>query len=272
MVLIKDNYRLGLSKKETFLLSSMAKVGKGVFTIKEAVDILGKDAKRTMSSLIRKKWILPLKRGLYAIVPLDIGVKGAESFILHDFVAASYMAEPYYVGFWSALNYHGLSDQIPGTVFIATTKARPPLRVQNSWFRFVQLTKNRFVGSEKVEIDGREVEISDKEKTIVDCLDHPEHAGGIDEVAKAIFFGHEELDRVKVHGYALMMRNNAIFKRLGYLLEKTDLFNAYKSLFEGIRLTTGYSALDKGGARAGKYNERWKLFINADIDAKRWMY
>ncbi len=71
-----------------------------------------------MSSLMQKKWVLPLKRGLYAIVPLDVGVKGADSFILHNFVIASHLVEPYYIGYWSALNHYGFSEQIPKTTFI----------------------------------------------------------------------------------------------------------------------------------------------------------
>jgi len=91
---------------------------------------------------------------------------------------------------WSALNYHGLSDQIPSSVFVCTTKAKRPLNVLNSKFVFVQLSKEKFIGIEKVNIEGREVNLSDKNKTVVDCLDHPEHAGGIDEIAKALYFNH----------------------------------------------------------------------------------
>jgi len=272
MELNKEEYRKGLSKKESVLISTLSRRDRKIFTIDEAKEILGKNAKKFMSSLIRKKWVLQLKRGLYAIVPLDIGVKGAESFIVHDFVVASYLVKPYYIGFWSALNYHGLSDQIPTTVFISTTKARPPLKILNSRFLFVQLSKNKFIGIEKIEMDRQEINISDKNKTIVDCLDHPEHSGGIDEVAKAVYFYHEELDFRKIRKYALKMQNISIFKRLGYILEKTSLLERYSWIFEGIKLTKGYSCLDKIGRKKGRYNEKWKVIINADINPERWMY
>jgi len=224
-----------------------------------------------MSSLIRKKWVLQLKRGLYAIVPLDIGVKGAESFIVHDFIVASYLVEPYYIGFWSALNYHGLSDQIPTTVFISTTKAKPPLNILNSRFLFVQLSGNKFIGIENIEIDGNMINISDKNKTVADCLDHPEHSGGIDEIAKAIYFYHEELDFGKIREYALKMRNKTIFKRLGYILDKTGLLDKYARIFRAIKLTKGYPRLDKTTGKKGKYNEKWKLLINAEIKPEGWI-
>ncbi|MBN1938358.1 MAG: hypothetical protein JW843_02150 [Candidatus Aminicenantes bacterium] len=243
-----------------------------MFTAQDAGAILREAPYLTLHNLKRKKWILAIKGGLYAIVPLDIGVKGAESFIVHDFVIASYLTRPYYIGMWSALNFHGLSDQIPSAVFICTTKAKKPVSVLTSKFVFVQLSSAKFTGIEKAVIEGREVNVSDKDKTIIDCLDHPEHAGGIDEVAKAIYFSHEELDFAKARGYALKMKNVAVFKRLGFILEATGLIDQYAGVLDGVRLTEGYPALDKLGPKKGKYSEKWKLFVNADINPKRWMY
>ena len=253
-------------------MSELARQNKPIFTAGEAKKVLAENPYVTLHNLKQKKWILAIKGGLYAIVPLDIGAKGAESFIVHDFVVASYLTKPYYVGMWSALNYHGLSDQIPAGVFICTTKAKKPVRVLNAEFVFIQLSSGKFVGIEKAVIEGRDVEISDKNKTVVDCLDHPEHAGGIDEVAKAVYFNHEELDFAKVREYALKTNNIAVFKRLGFILEASGLLATYVGALAGVRLTEGYPALDKLGPKKGKYSEKWKLLVNADINPKRWMY
>lgn len=269
---ITEKYRKGIGKKESILLSVLARRDKSVFTAKDAKAILKKDPYQMLHQLKKKKWILAIKGGLYAIVPLDIGVKGAESFIVHDFVVASYLVKPYYIGLWSALNYHGFSDQIPSSVFVCTTKAKKPVSVLNSKFVFVQLSKTKFAGIEKIKIEGREVNISDGNKTIVDCLDHSEHAGGIDEVARAIYFSHEELDFGKIRAFAVKTKNVAVFKRLGFILEAVGMFDKYQATFEGIRLTEGYPALDKLGPRKGKYLEKWKLLVNLDIDPRRWMY
>jgi len=261
-----------LSKKESFLLSELARNNRPIFTAKEARALLKEDPYLTLHQLKKKKWILAIKGGLYAIVPLDIGIKGAESFIVHDFIVASYLVRPYYIGMWSALNYHGLSDQIPSSVFVCTTKAKRPLNVLNSKFVFVQLSREKFIGIEKVNLEGREVNLSNKNKTVVDCLDHPEHAGGIDEIAKALYFNHEELDFRKLRTYAMKTKSVAIFKRLGFILEATGLIERYGATFEGVRLTEGYPLLDKLGPKKGKYSERWKLLVNTDINPTRWMY
>ena len=272
MGLKSNKYRSSLSKRGSLLLSALARGNRNIFRIDEAKKILKEDPKKVLSYLIQKKWILHLKRGLYAIVPLDIGIKGSEDFIVHDFVIASHLAKPYFIGFWSALNYHGLSDQIPKSVFIATDKAKKSFFILNTEFVFVQISKNRFTGIEKIEVENQKVNISNINKTVADCLDHPEHSGGIEEVARAIYFNHKELNFKKIKDYVSKMRNMTILKRLGYILEKIGLWEEYKDVFKDIQLTKGYSKFDTISRRKGKYNERWKLNINVEINPNRWMY
>ena len=271
MELSTREYRT-LSKAEAQLLLTLAEMDKRLFTIDEARSIIGSKAKKVTHSLARKKWILRIKKGLYALVPLDIGLEGAERFIVHEFIVASYLVDPYYIGFWSALNFHGLSDQIPRTVFVATTKPKKPIDALNIQFYFVKLSRRKFFGFEEVEINGEKVRVSDVNKTVCDCLDHPEHSGGIEEIARAIYFSHEELDFDRIRNYALRMGNLTIMKRLGYILERTGLLERYGRIFEGLRLPSGYTVLDTLSPRKGRYDSRWMLLVNREIDPEGWSY
>jgi len=268
----EEDYKKGLTPRESLLISTLAREDKKIFSIEDVKGIIERNPKRVMSSLIKKKWVLPLKRGLYAIVPLDIGVKGADSFILHNFVIASHLVDPYYIGYWSALNYHGLTEQIPRTTFIATTKSKLPLEILGADYYFVGIGKKKFFGFERIDIEGFKVNISNPEKTIADCLDHPEHCGGIDEIARAIYFNHEELDLKKVYTYAERMGNLTILKRLGYILEVTGLFERYKGIFSRFKPSKGYPALDPLSVKKGKHNSRWGLLVNVDLKPEGWMY
>ena len=42
--------------------------------------------------------------------------------------------------------------------------------------------------------------------------------------------------------------------------------------FRGVKLSKGYSRLDKIGPKKGTHNEKWKLLVNVDINPERWMY
>lgn len=272
MALTTGKYREGLTNKESFLISSLARSDKKVFTADDARAVAGEPAIKMLSSLAKKKWVLKLKRGLYTIVPLDIGVKGADSFIMHNFVIASKLAEPYYIGYWSALNYYGFSDQLPITTFIATTTARKGLKILDASYHFVQVSQSRFFGTADIEIEGEKVKISDRNKTIADCLDHPDHGGGIDEIARSIYFSTEEIDIKKIVSYALKMGNITIIKRLGYILDACGILEKYCATFDKIELSKGYSLLDPVSPKKGKYNERWLLLVNREIAPARWMY
>ena len=129
MKLAAKEYKSSLGPREAFLVRSLAEEGKAIFAVSDASRLMGIGAKEVVRRLAVEKWVLPLKRGLYAMVPLDVGVRGADAFVVHSFVVASMLTEPYYVGYWSALNHHGLTDQIPRTTFIATTKARHAVQV-----------------------------------------------------------------------------------------------------------------------------------------------
>ena len=268
----KPTHKKGLTTRESYLISALAREDKHIFSIEDVKKLVESSPKRVMSSLISKKWVLPLKKGLYAIVPLDVGVKGADSFILHNFVIAAHLVEPYYIGYWSALNHHGLTEQIPRTTFIATTKPRMPLEIMGNEYYFVRLVKKKFFGFTESNIEGVVVNISSPEKTIADCLDHPEHCGGIEEIARAIFFNHTDLKMKEIYNMGMKMGNNTILKRLGFILKSTGLLNEYTDLFKTFKPSKGYPLLDPLSPRKGKHDSEWGLLINIELNPERWMY
>lgn len=260
-----------LSTVESTLLSSLAEGGLSIFTIDDVVSTLGttyENAKVIVNRLVKKAWLIRLAPGKYLIVPLEAGVKPLWS--EHGFVVASHLVEPYYIGYGSALNYHGLTEYVPPSVYVATSKRVKSRTILGTRLRFITVTESKMFGAEEAVISGRKVKVSDVEKTVADCLDHPEYCGGLDEVAKSIFFEHKAVDIEKVIGYAERMGNRTIIKRLGYLLELFG-YDEYGPFFEGVRLSEGYSKLDPGLLRRGRINERWRLFVNAEISPERWV-
>ena len=261
-------YRQGLSQREARILSDLSYRGKGIFGL-EDVKEYDKNPKSLLYNLSKKNWILKIKKGLYMIVPLEAGELGGKSYTAHSFVIASHLVEPYYISHWSALNYHGLTEQTPPAVYITTTKPRNRKKILDIEFVFVAVHKRKMFGITKVKVENTPVKISNPEKTIVDCLDHPEHCGGIEEVAKVIYFERESLDFKKIVDMAEKMGNRTIIKRLGYLLEKLKL-HEYADLLTELKISRGYSCLDPKLPRSGKICEKWKLRVNVKIDPEQW--
>ena len=194
--------------------------------------------------------------GKYLIIPLG-SEKG--KYTLHEFVIASYLVNPYAISYWSALHHYGLTEQIPTTVFVQTParKSKSAMEIFGVNYQIVRVREEKFFGIRKEWIEETSVGITDKEKTIIDCLDKPQYAGGIIEVAKAL--KSSSLDRERLTEYALQIDNFAVVRRLGYLCEKMNV---------PINLppprSKKYLLLDPTMPAEGKNDPKWRLVINHD--------
>ena len=230
-----------------------------VFTFKEAKEILRFDyfvTKVVLSRLEKKGWIERIEKGKYMIIPL-----GAEKgkYTLNEFVIGSMLVKPYAIAYWSALNYYGLTEQIPSTVFIQTSarKKKQKMEIFGVEYQIVRIKEEKFWGIRKEWIEETQVNITDKEKTIVDCLDKPQYCGGIIEVAKAL--KNASFDLKKLSKYAHKMKNSGVVRRLGYLCNYLSI-NIDISPVE----TRNYLLLDPTMPQKGVKNAKWRLIINLD--------
>lgn len=266
MVTNGEESRKGLSKKESLLLSRLSSRGKNIIEIediKDTLDVTYKNAKKIASDLKKKGWLDRMQRGKYIIVPLEAGERGA--FTEHEFLIASELVSPYYIGFLSALNFHGLTEQTPMSVFVATTKRARNRTIHDIPYYFVTLKGEKFFGMDEYAVAGKTVRISNPEKTLVDCLDHPEHSGGTEQVTNGL--KEETLKMEKLVEYVVRVGNGAAVKRLHYLL---DLLN--REIPEALErrlkdnYSKSYSLLDPTRPEKGKYSSRWMLRINVSKD------
>ncbi len=265
---VTENVKAGLSRSESRLLASLSEKGKTIFGLKDVVAELDRSyeyAKVLVNNLAKKKWVIVLRRGTYLIVPLSAGIRG--EYTEHEFVVASHLASPYYIAYWSALNFHGLTEQTPFTVFVATTKRVENREILNVRYRFVTLSGRKFFGFEPVSIGSTRVNISDAEKTIVDGLDHPEYCGGVSEMAKGISNAKKKIAIGKTVLYAKAMGNSAILKRLGFLLETLGIDTGEEALNQMTKaIAPGMSSLDPTLPRRGRYATKWNLLINVSAE------
>jgi predicted transcriptional regulator of viral defense system len=247
------------------LLTEITRKGKRIFTYEDAVKAYGSDNRRLwelLSNLVRRGWLQRMEKGKYLILPFEAGRE--REWTEHEFIIGSYLIEPYYIGFRSALNYYGYTEQISRMVYIASTrrKLKSSLGISGVTYRLVKLPERKFFGFKQITIDGYKINISEPEKSIVDCLGQIRYCGGITEVAKALWYGRDELDFAKMAEYSRRNGNRAANQRLGYLIEKIG-FKANKALdILGKNLSTAYAPLDILSEPKGKYIERWKIIMN----------
>lgn len=237
-----------LSKLESEAYEILRRNGLIIFKTKDIILLLGVKrikAYNIIKALKKKEAIETVKAGLYAL-------KGTNELII-----GSHLNWPSYLSFWSALSYYGFTDQLPKTMFYATTKYKK--RMNN--YRYVTISKRRFFGYTKV----GDIIIAEREKAIIDSLLFPKYAGGIRELADCIKSAIKELDKDKLLDYAVKVESKAVLRRLGFILE---LIGCEKKILKKIakRIGKGYELLNPSFKKKNSLNKKWLLDINDDIN------
>ena len=247
----------------------IAKMGARVtFSIEEARETLGHKAddptRQFLERLQQKGWIQRIRRGQFVVIPLSSGEERTPQ--LHEFLVAMEIVSPAAIAYWSALNHHGMTEQLPRTVFVATNHPvrHPPKEALGITFKIISLRPSKYFGITRDWIDERPFWITDKEKTIIDGLDLPKYIGGVGEIAKVLTKAWNELDATKLWAYAAKIGNSAVTKRLGFLMETLGVGDP-EALRKASSLAPGFSPLDPTLPKQGKHNRRWNLLINARV-------
>lgn len=257
----------------TELARTLAEVGDRIFTAERArglaaaLGISPGYVRQALHHLAKAGWIARLRRGTYA---LSGAVPG--SLPLHEFEIAMALVQPAAISHWSALSYHGLTEQTPRHVFVLTPArsvprargkrkiADPGYPVGNTIYRFIQVKPERFFGIEDVWVEEARIKMTDPERTLLDGLMAPHYCGDFSEVLNAFESRGPKLDLERIIGYALKL-DAATAKRLGWVLEHQGVKPSRLKELQAVPIK-GYRALDPTGPRRGPCNSRWMIQVN----------
>lgn len=210
------------------------------------LDISKENTYRIIGNMMEKDLVKRVERGKYILSEIW------NELDIYEIVPEIF--QPSYIAFWSALHYHGMTDQVPLTVFLVTTRRKKPLKFQGQKIKYVTVKKSLFFGYERYD----KVLVSDREKTVIDCLRHPEYSGGISQIQDAI---SDELNTDKLIEYCELTGSSAVASRLGYLLEEKDIEFEKDGL---KKLIDTYTKLDPKQKKS-VLNSEWKLYVKRDL-------
>lgn len=236
--------------------------------------------------------LIKLNRGLYHIVPLNAN---ALNFIPDWHLVAKYLmkGKKYYIGYYSAMQIHGLITQPSNTEIIVSpiqaTKSKK--YIQNTEFQFVTVKRQNMFGIENKFInDHDKVKVSDLEKTLVDILTKPHLSGGMIEIGKAIFETKDKINLSILLDYLTRNDSNAAIKRYLFLCDllsiewttyhesmwtketSNDIQNGFiydsnKYMTQrNHKLGSSYPLLDTSAPNEGTKDSKFGLKINVDTE------
>jgi predicted transcriptional regulator of viral defense system len=258
----------------TELVRKLVEAGQRIFTAEEArkiapsVGLSPSYFRQALHHLARSGWIVRLRKGLYS---LSGSVPGTTP--LHEFEIGMALVEPAAISHWSALSYHGLTEQVPRRVFVLTSaRSVPRVRgakasrsdegylVGETIYQFVQVKPERFFGIEDVWVDESRIKITDPERTLLDGVMAPHYCGDFAEVLHAFEVRLPKLDLERIIKYALKL-DAATVKRLGWILERQGVESTRLEPLRQVPVK-GYRVLDPTGPRRGPCNAGWMIQVN----------
>ena len=260
-----------ISTQSNELLSYFNDKGEVCFDSKTALKIFPEAKESTvrelLSDMTKRGLLMRVKDGIYYIIPYE---ENPETFMPDWHLIVKYLVKEakHYIGYYSALQIHSLITQpsLKEQIVVAKQIRPSEVKIKDITFQFIYHNESHFFGEKKTWIDSfNKVSCSDIEKTIIDCLFKPDYAGGIVEVARAIYSTKEKLNYSKLLEYAVRFNSQAVIKRLGYILE---LFEIETDIIEELQKmkTASYVVLDTELPKTGKRNSRWSIQQNLDIE------
>ena len=244
-----------MTHKQIKLLSLLDEYGWDVFSHQMLINegsLKSKEIWEALRYLTKNGLITRIEKGKYY-----------KSGFLDEYVIACSLVENSCISYWTAMNMHGLTEQIPNVTFLQNTKRSRTLRLKNSGtqIKFVKVRSNKLFGCKKYGVGNHIWRIADIEKTIIDSFDLPQYSGGFPETIKAV--NNAKLNQKKLIRYCKKLNNKSATIRLAYLIEllkKPDMneFIAYSQSLVG----KNYILFEPGLAKSEEINKRWNINLN----------
>ena len=256
---------VGIEKKGRERLIGLLRKTGPIISVREASAILSLPLTQTSQFMARwanQGWLVRVRRGLYAPVPLQ--ARRPEDVVADPWIVATRVFSPGYIGGWSAAENWGLTEQIFRTVVVMTTQpwGLRKQKIQDTEFWLRKIPEWQLFGTRAVWREGVQIHLSDPTKTAIDMLDDPAVGGGartVEDILKA-YLASQEKDLDRLLDYAGRMKNGAVDKRLGYLLERSGTVDEKILSKVRARLTQGNAKLDPA-LPASRLVIRWRLWV-----------
>ena len=254
----------------------------GVFTVDELDRFLssrGSGKPNTRKSLLtyyrNQGRIIPVRRGLYATVPL--GGDPASSQV-DPYLVAAKMSVDAVLAYHTALEFHGKAYSIYTRLHYLSARKSLPFRFQSHEFLRAPVPPSlRAKGKEMFGVTSRErvgveLRVTNFERTFVDVLDRPDLTGSWEEIWRSLE-SIEFFDLDQVIEYVLLLENATTAAKVGFFLEQHGetlmVDDAHLNALRSLRPRQPHY-LVRGKRKGCRWVKEWNLMIPDEILNRSW--
>ncbi len=187
------------------------------------------------------------------------------------YALAARMAPDAELAYHTALELHGHAQSVFSTLTFTTWSKVKPLTFAEHRFRPVRpraaLGRVDRPGRWTVRMErlGGPVRVTSLERTVVDCFDRPDLAGGMDEVWRSMA-GVRALDLPALLAYFECLARPLLAARLGYFLEhRADDLLVSRRHLESLRARRPRSPVSFDRRRPGRFVAAWNLVVSPEF-------
>jgi predicted transcriptional regulator of viral defense system len=226
-----------------------------------------------LASMARKGVLFRVGRGRYVVIPPSVLHKRKSyvtdpHLVIDELMRANGLGECYYVAYQSAAAIHGAAQQLPFVLQVALLVQRRPVDIGQGRIQFIRIQPEKLFGFRQVLYQEVSLNVSDHEKTLLDCLDRFDLCGGIGEAARTGGLLLEGIRSDTLLTYLDRMGNQALTQRLGLILERLSTVQRVdEELIVAVARRVGPHTylLDPHGPTEGHVDRRWRIRENVDV-------
>jgi len=174
-------------------------------------------------------------------------------------IISSRIVWPSYISLWTAFRYHNLTEQIPSKISVITTrsKSRKNIQIMNTTIIFEKIRPSWFFGFSKIKIQGFEVFMAEPERAIIDAVLLKKIS--TTEIYSLLQSNIKNISAKKIVDYVLRIKNKALTKRFGWMLESLGCKYAKKLQRQTYKTMI---PLDITRPITGLENKKWGIDVN----------
>jgi predicted transcriptional regulator of viral defense system len=182
-----------------------------VFTMEDVCKYYDKieSARSAVKRLIKQGTVVKIRNNMYTCISGETGAP-----IANRFQIASCITPTSYVSHHTAMEYYGVADQVYYDVYVSSETKFQTFDFYGYTYQCV-LSKCK-QGIETVRYSGS-VKVTDKERTLVDCLKDMDKISGLEETMANVQ-GLHNIQEKKILQYLEEYSNQFLYQKMGFLL------------------------------------------------------